>query len=101
MRQNNIAKFLSQCQFVTGTANGKTALSCLGEIPLIKECISSILVTHIQEEAFSYADRIAVMKNGRVLQIGTPKDIYMYPESEDIVLVHLKVRNPKSINDFA
>src|SRR5690606_6410864 len=35
-----------------------------------------IMVTHDQEEAMSMADKMAVMKNGRVLQIGTAEEIY-------------------------
>jgi ABC-type Fe3+/spermidine/putrescine transport system ATPase subunit len=38
-----------------------------------------ILVTHDQEEALQLSDRIAVMKNGQCLQIGTPKAIYEEP----------------------
>jgi iron(III) transport system ATP-binding protein len=40
---------------------------------------SGILVTHDQEEALALADRIAVMEKGRVLQIGTPDEIYRNP----------------------
>ncbi len=41
--------------------------------------ITTIYVTHDQEEALSISDRVAVMKKGRVLQIGTPEDIYATP----------------------
>jgi len=47
-----------------------------------KSGISAILVTHDQEEALSFADRIAVMRNGRVEQIGTPEYVYKYPKTE-------------------
>ena len=40
---------------------------------------AGILVTHDQEEALALADRIAVMEKGRVLQIGTPDEIYRTP----------------------
>lgn len=40
-----------------------------------------IYVTHDQEEAFSIADRVAVMKQGRLVQIGTPEQIYADPAS--------------------
>jgi iron(III) transport system ATP-binding protein len=37
---------------------------------------TTILVTHDQEEAFSLSDRVGVLNNGRLEQIGTPEDIY-------------------------
>lgn len=39
----------------------------------------TLYVTHDQEEALSIADRIAVMHNGKVLQIGTPQQVYKEP----------------------
>lgn len=41
--------------------------------------ITFIFVTHDQDEALSMSDRIAVMDKGRVLQIGTPQEIYARP----------------------
>ena len=41
--------------------------------------ITFIFVTHDQEEALSMSDRIAVMSNGEVQQVGAPNDIYEYP----------------------
>ncbi|MFQ4140331.1 ABC transporter ATP-binding protein [Nodosilinea sp. PGN35] len=43
--------------------------------------ISFIMVTHDQEEALSLSDRIAVMNNGQIEQIGTPSDIYDRPRT--------------------
>jgi len=43
--------------------------------------ITTIFVTHDQEEAMSMADRIAVMDKGRVVQIGTPTELYGNPAS--------------------
>jgi spermidine/putrescine transport system ATP-binding protein len=40
-----------------------------------------IFVTHDQGEAITLSDRIAVMKGGRVLQVGTPKDVYEAPRT--------------------
>ncbi len=44
--------------------------------------ITFIYVTHDQEEAMTMSDRIAVMRGGRVEQIGVPEDIYENPHTE-------------------
>ena len=41
---------------------------------------TAIHVTHDQAEAMAIADRIAVMKKGRILQVGTPQELYMRPK---------------------
>ena len=41
--------------------------------------ITFIMVTHDQEEALSLSDRIAVMKDGRIEQVGAPHEIYEHP----------------------
>ena len=41
--------------------------------------VTCVMVTHDQEEAMTMASRIAVMSHGRVLQVGTPRDIYEHP----------------------
>ena len=43
--------------------------------------IAFLMVTHDQEEALSVADQIAVMHEGRIQQIGTPRDIYLKPQT--------------------
>ena len=43
--------------------------------------ISSVFVTHDQEEALEVADRVVVMNQGRVEQIGTPDEVYSNPAS--------------------
>jgi iron(III) transport system ATP-binding protein len=43
--------------------------------------ITSIYVTHDQEEALTISDRIAVLDHGRLQQIGTPRDLYERPEN--------------------
>jgi iron(III) transport system ATP-binding protein len=41
--------------------------------------VTVVLVTHDREEAFSLADRIALMRNGTVVQEGTPEQVYVTP----------------------
>ncbi len=43
--------------------------------------ITFVLVTHDQEEALTMADRIAVMHDGQVAQVGTPEELYEQPRS--------------------
>jgi iron(III) transport system ATP-binding protein len=49
---------------------------------LLKEQgMSAVLVTHDQEEALSFADRIGVMRRGQIEQVGTPEDVYYQPRT--------------------
>ena len=41
--------------------------------------ITFVFVTHDQEEALTMSDRVAVMSEGRILQVGTPREIYDHP----------------------
>jgi spermidine/putrescine transport system ATP-binding protein len=41
--------------------------------------ITFLLVTHDQEEALSMSDRVCIMKDGRLVQVGTPRDLYDEP----------------------
>ena len=43
--------------------------------------ITFVLVTHDQEEALSMSDRICVMRDGRIVQIGSPQELYDRPNS--------------------
>lgn len=43
--------------------------------------ITTIYVTHDQEEALAISDRIAVMKDGNIMQVGSPEQIYKKPEN--------------------
>jgi iron(III) transport system ATP-binding protein len=49
---------------------------------LKKAGMSALLVTHDQEEALSFADRIAVMNDGKIEQVGTPEEVYYNPKTK-------------------
>jgi iron(III) transport system ATP-binding protein len=48
--------------------------------------VTTILVTHDQSEALSFADQLAVMRLGRLVQSGHPLDLYRYPDDEQTAL---------------
>ena len=71
------------------------------------EGVSAILVTHDQEEALSLADRVAVLREGRIIQVGTPTEIYNSPADigiatflGDSVLIDGKVVDGKVVTDL-
>ncbi|WP_457754221.1 ABC transporter ATP-binding protein [Thermococcus sp.] len=55
-----------------------------GEIKRIQKelSITTIYVTHDQEEAMAISDRIAVMNDGRIEQVGMPLELYYHPKTE-------------------
>ncbi|WP_144222714.1 ABC transporter ATP-binding protein [Mesorhizobium amorphae] len=62
--------------------------------------ITTILVTHDQAEALSFADQVAVMREGRFSQIGTPRDLYLRPKDRmiaeflgDAIVLSAKIAN--------
>ena len=57
--------------------------------------ITTVLVTHDQEEALSISDRVAVMKDGRIEQLSPPAELYADPRSEFVA------RFVGSLNTFA
>jgi iron(III) transport system ATP-binding protein len=46
--------------------------------------ITTLYVTHDQEEAMALSDRVVVMQRGRILQIGAPETVYRRPASRDV-----------------
>ena len=48
---------------------------------------TAVFVTHDQEEALSVADRVAVMADGRVLQVGAPEDVYTAPTDPRVAAI--------------
>jgi putative spermidine/putrescine transport system ATP-binding protein len=64
--------------------DAKIRLRLRGELRRIQQDlgITAVYVTHDQEEALSIADRIAVMRAGRIEQIGGPEEIYARPRTD-------------------
>ena len=46
--------------------------------------VTAVYVTHDQTEAFTLGDRVAVMRNGHVVQVATPDDLWAHPLDEDV-----------------
>ncbi|MFS0792747.1 ABC transporter ATP-binding protein [Microbacterium sp. 1P10AE] len=46
--------------------------------------MTTVFVTHDQEEALAVSDRVAVMGAGRILQVGSPEDLYLRPASAEV-----------------
>lgn len=47
--------------------------------------VTSVLVTHDQEEALEVADRVVVMNKGRIEQVGTPEEVFHHPASQFVM----------------
>jgi sulfate transport system ATP-binding protein len=47
--------------------------------------VTTVLVTHDQEEAMEVADRVVLMNEGRIEQIGKPRDLYEHPANEFVM----------------
>ncbi len=64
--------------------DAKIRLRLRGDIRKIQQDlgITTVYVTHDQEEALSIADRIAVMRDGRIEQVGRPEEIYATPRTD-------------------
>jgi len=64
--------------------DAKIRISLRAEIRAIQRQlgITTIYVTHDQEEALSLSDRVVVMNNAKIEQVGTPFEIYNFPQTE-------------------
>ena len=47
--------------------------------------VTSVFVTHDQEEAFEVADRVVVMNNGKIEQVGTPGEVFEHPANRFVM----------------
>jgi sulfate transport system ATP-binding protein len=47
--------------------------------------VTTVLVTHDQEEAMEVADRVVLMNEGRIEQVGKPQDLYEHPANEFVM----------------
>ena len=63
--------------------DAKLRLEMRGEIRRVCKAsgLTAIYVTHDQKEALSIGDRLAILENGRIRQVGTPREIYRHPHS--------------------
>jgi sulfate transport system ATP-binding protein len=66
--------------------------------------VTSILVTHDQDEALEIADRVVVMNHGEIAQVGTPDDVFHHPASEFVMdflgsvnLFHGRIESGKAV----
>jgi sulfate transport system ATP-binding protein len=66
--------------------------------------VTSVFVTHDQDEALEVADRVVVLNEGRIEQVGTPEEVYEHPASEfvyrflgDVNLFHGRLVRPHDV----
>jgi sulfate transport system ATP-binding protein len=67
--------------------------------------IASVFVTHDQEEALEVADRVAIMDHGKIVQMGTPAEVYDNPANAfvyqflgDVNLFHGRAESAESVS---
>lgn len=79
----------------TSALDANNRLILRKEIKKIQEELKTtiIYITHDQEEALSMADRVMIMKDGNILQLATPEEIFKHPKDDyvkEFVIDHLK-----------
>jgi spermidine/putrescine transport system ATP-binding protein len=84
-----------------GALDAKIRKQLRGELKALQEevGITFLFVTHDQEEALSMSDRIGVMNDGRIDQVGSPQEVYEAPETV-YVADFLGVANLMSVEAF-
>jgi putative spermidine/putrescine transport system ATP-binding protein len=67
--------------------DAKLRVSLREEVRRVQQAtgVTTLLVTHDQEEALRLSDRVVVMRDGRVEQVGDPRSVYERPESEFVL----------------
>jgi ABC-type sulfate/molybdate transport systems ATPase subunit len=53
----------------------------------IEDGFSMIMVTHDYQDAFFLADKLLVLKNGKIIREGSPEEVYKNPQKEDVALL--------------
>lgn len=62
--------------------------------------ITTVLVTHDQVEALSFADQVAVLRNGRLAQVGSPRELYLSPaDAETAAFIGDAIVLPAKLGD--
>jgi len=71
-----------------------TKAGLMGEMRVVhrSEKVTVVHVTHSQEEAMVMADRIGIMMGGRIVQVGTPEEIFYKPQSTEVA-AFVKIEN--------
>ncbi|MBS0848681.1 ABC transporter ATP-binding protein [Citrobacter sp. JGM124] len=80
--------------------DAKVRLSVRHEIKQLQKKLgfTSVIVTHDQQEALVMADRVVVLNNGKIEQVGTPEDIYQRPATP-FVADFMGAENHISVNE--
>ena len=63
--------------------------------------ITAVYVTHDQSEAMAISDKVIIMENGVVAQMGTPQEIYYHPKSEFVADFNPKNKKIYNVGDRA
>ena len=77
------------CSSSTSRSARSTAGCATGSSTTSSACstssrLTAVYVTHDQAEAFALGDRVAVMRDGRVVQVATPDELWAHPLDEDV-----------------